>query len=47
MVAEIILNSKVKNLNKTFDYIIPKKIEDILQIYSNTNIFKGGKFNGS
>lgn len=28
MIAEIIINSNVKNLNKTFDYIIPKDLED-------------------
>ncbi len=28
MVAEVIINSNVKNLNKTFDYIIPKQMEN-------------------
>lgn len=37
MVAEIILNSKVKNLNKTFDYIIPKKLED--EVFVGSRVF--------
>lgn len=34
MVAEIIVNSTAKQLNKTFDYIIPKAIEKQLKIGS-------------
>lgn len=34
MVAEVIINSTVKKLNKTFDYNIPKELEDIVLIGS-------------
>ena len=34
MVAEVIVNSTVKKLNKTFDYNIPKKLEDVVLIGS-------------
>lgn len=32
MIAEIIINSNVKNLNKTFDYNIPYKLQDKVKI---------------
>lgn len=32
MVAEIIINSNVKNLNKTFDYLIPKNLEEKISV---------------
>ena len=28
VIAEVIINSNVKNLNKTFDYIIPTTLEE-------------------
>ena len=34
MIAEIIINSNVKNLNKTFDYKIPKELEEKVTIGS-------------
>lgn len=37
MIAEIILNSTVKNLNKTFDYIVPINLEK--QIDVGTRVF--------
>ena len=32
MIAEIIINSNAKALNKTFDYIVPKDIENIIKL---------------
>ena len=32
MVAEVIINSTVKNLNKTFDYNIPAEIAGIIKV---------------
>jgi primosomal protein N' (replication factor Y) len=32
MIAEIIINSIAKDLNKTFDYIVPKKLEKSISI---------------
>ena len=32
MVAEVIINSNVKNLNKTFDYKIPTEIENDISV---------------
>ena len=32
MVAEIIINSTAKSLNKTYDYIVPKEMEKTLEI---------------
>ena len=29
MIAEIIINTQAKKLNKTFDYQIPKDLEDL------------------
>ncbi len=32
MIAEVIINSNVKNLNKTFDYNIPQEIADRIKV---------------
>lgn len=32
MVAEVIINSTVKNLNKTFDYLVPENLVSIIKI---------------
>ena len=34
MIAEIIIDSKAKSLNKKFDYEIPKELEDIIDVGS-------------
>ena len=34
MIAEVIIDSKAKKLNRKFDYKIPKNLEDILEIGS-------------
>ena len=34
MVAEVIINSKAKQLNRTFDYNIPKELENLILIGS-------------
>ena len=34
MVAEVIINSKAKQLNRTFDYNIPKEMESIILVVS-------------
>lgn len=34
MIAEVIINSKVKTLNKKFDYKVPKEIEDLICVGS-------------
>lgn len=34
MVAEVIINSSAKKLNRTFDYNIPKNLEDLIEIGS-------------
>ena len=34
MVAEVIINSKAKQLNRTFDYNIPKEMEELILIGS-------------
>ena len=34
MVAEVIINSAAKKLNRTFDYNIPKEVEDLVVIGS-------------
>ena len=34
MVAEVIIDNKSKSLNKKFDYEIPKKLEDLLEVGS-------------
>lgn len=45
MIAEIIINRTAKKLNRTFDYRIPKELEDIIIIGSKVLIpfGKGGK----
>lgn len=37
MVAEIIINSTAKSLNKTYDYLVPKELEKFLKI--GTRVF--------
>lgn len=34
MIAEVIINSNVKSLNKTFDYAIPEKLEGMVKVGS-------------
>ena len=34
MIAEVIINSNVKNLDKTFDYNIPIELEDKVKVGS-------------
>ena len=43
MVAEVIINSNVKNLNKTFDYKIPTEIENDISVGSRVLLPFGGK----
>ncbi len=43
MIAEIIINSNVKNLNKTFDYIIPIDLEEKVSIGSRVLVPFGNK----
>ena len=43
MIAEVIINSNVKNLNKTFDYKIPVEIENEISIGSRILLPFGGK----
>lgn len=45
MIAEIIINRTAKKLNRTFDYQIPKELEDLIMIGSKVLIpfGKGGK----
>lgn len=43
MIAEIIINSNVKNLNKTFDYIIPQNLEDKIFVGSRVFVPFGNK----
>ena len=43
MIAEIIINSNVKNLNRTFDYIIPVEFEEKIAIGSRTLVPFGNK----
>ena len=38
MIAQIILNTQAKKLNKTFDYNIPKDLEDLITIGSKVLI---------
>ena len=30
MIAEVVINRTAKKLNRTFDYAIPKELEDLL-----------------
>lgn len=43
MIAEIIINSNVKNLNKTFDYIVPADLADKIAIGSRALVPFGNK----
>ena len=43
MIAEIIINSNVKKLNKTFDYIIPKELENSIAVGSRALVPFGNK----
>ena len=43
MIAEIIINSNVKNLNRKFDYIIPTELQDNIYIGSRVLIPFGNK----
>ena len=44
MVAEVIINRTAKKLNRTFDYKIPKNLEDIIIVGSKVLVpfGKGG-----
>ena len=44
MVAEVIINSKAKQLNRTFDYNIPKEMEELILIGSKV-LVPFGKIN--
>lgn len=41
MIAEVIIQSNVKNLNKIFDYEIPYEIEDKINIGSRVFVHYG------
>lgn len=43
MIAEVIINSNVKNLNKIFDYNIPKDMEENISIGSRIFVYFGNK----
>ena len=43
LIAEVIINSNVKNLNKTFDYLVPMEIEDKISIGSRVLVQFGNK----
>ena len=43
MIAEVIINSNVKNLNKTFDYIIPEEYEKKVSVGSRIFVPFGNK----
>ena len=43
MIAEVIINSNVKNLNRTFDYKIPVELENEISIGSRILLPFGGK----
>ena len=45
MVAEVIINRTAKKLNRTFDYLIPKELEDFIIVGSKVLVpfGKGGK----
>jgi len=32
MIAEVIIDSRAKNLNRVFDYKIPKDLEDVIDV---------------
>ena len=39
MIAEIVINRSAKKLNRTFDYGIPKDLEELLNIIKNKRGF--------
>ena len=43
MIAEVIINSNVRNLNKTFDYLVPMEMEDKVSIGSRVLVQFGNK----
>ena len=43
MIAEVIINSNVKNLNKTFDYLVPRNLEDKISVGSRVLVQFGNK----
>ena len=43
MIAEVIINSNVKNLNKTFDYLVPIDLENKISIGSRVLVQFGNK----
>ena len=44
MIAELIINSNVKTLNKTFDYVVPKSMENEIRVGSRVFVpFGNGK----
>lgn len=43
MIAKVILNSKTLNLNRTFDYEVPKELEDKLHLGSRVLVPFGEK----
>ena len=43
LIAEVIINSNVKNLNKTFDYLVPIEMEDKISIGSRVLVQFGNK----
>ena len=45
MIAEVIINRTAKKLNRTFDYQIPKELEDLIIVGSKVLVpfGKGGK----
>ena len=43
MIAEVIINSNVRNLNKTFDYLVPMEMEDKVSIGSRLLVQSGNK----
>ena len=43
LIAEVIINSNVKNLNKTFDYLVPMEMEDKISIGSRVLVQFGNK----
>ena len=43
MIAEVIINTTAKQLNKTFDYTIPQELKDELKIGSRILVPFGNK----
>ena len=43
MIAEVIINSNAKNLNKTFDYLVPTDLEDKISVGSRVLVQFGNK----